>query len=142
MSYFDWQANINFTGSSASQEASSSQPTQSNLIVIPTDNSPNQSFQSTLFVDGKNLTLAFFLAYNEMAGYWVMRISDPATGEIILDSIPLITGAYPASNILDQYAYLSIGSAYVFPATASNLDFPDDSSLGTAFLLVWGDTPQ
>ncbi len=95
----------------------------------------------TLNVDGKNLTLDFALKYNEMAGYWIMTVSDPVSGNIYLDSIPLLTGDYPAANILEQYAYLNIGSAYILNVGNASSDSPDDTNLGTDFLLVWGDTP-
>jgi len=109
--------------------------------IIPLSTDPNQTFQITLDIDSKNVTLSLNLKYNEMAGYWILAISDTETKAILLDSIPLITGAYPAANILGQYAYLGIGSAYVLNASAVAMDYPDDSNLGTEFVLVWSNTP-
>lgn len=111
------------------------------IQVIPLTTDPNQTFQTTVSVDNQNITLSLTIRYNEMAGYWVMTITDPTTNIILLDSIPLITGSYPAANVLGQYAYLGIGSAYVVKAGAVNMDYPDDTNLGTDFLLVWSDTP-
>ncbi len=107
--------------------------------VIPLTTEPNQTFQTTLSVDGQNIILSLTIRYNEVAGYWVMTITDPATNIILLDSIPLITGAYPAANVLGQYAYLGIGSVYVIKASAVAMDYPDSTNLGTDFVLVWTD---
>jgi hypothetical protein len=103
---------------------------------LPVNNSPNQEFDITLPVDNANLKLHFTLRYNTVAEYWVMDITNKETGVMLLTAIPLLTG----SNLLEQYTYLGIGSAYVLKAGDSSLENPDDKSLGTDFLLVWGDT--
>ena len=69
-----------------------------------------------------------------MAGYWVLTIIDPATGEIKIDSIPLL----PGYNILSQQSYMKIGSAYLVNASNAEAEYPTDSNLGTDFVLVWG----
>lgn len=110
--------------------------------IIPLTTDANQTFQTTVAVGSKNIALSLAIHYNEMAGYWVMSIADPATNTILLDSIPLITGGYPAANVLGQYSYLGIGSAYVIKTSAVSLDYPDSTDLGTDFVLVWSDTPS
>ncbi|MDF2636578.1 MAG: hypothetical protein K0R78_3452 [Pelosinus sp.] len=107
---------------------------------IPLNTSPDQTFQITLPVDGKNITLEFNLKYNEIAEYWIMKITDTVTNTVLLDSIPLLPGDSPANNILEQYSYLGIGSAYIVKASNSNADYPNSNNLGTEFLLAWGDT--
>jgi hypothetical protein len=111
--------------------------------VIPLTPNPNQTFTVTLNIDSSNITLTMILRYNVIAEYWVLTIINSATQAIILDSIPFVTGDYPAANILGQYTYLQIGSAYVVNTDNSPLDYPDDStnSLGTDFVLIWSDTP-
>ena len=109
--------------------------------IIPLDDKPNQSFQVSMDIDGHSLTLDITLRYNAMGAYWTMRIANATTGDIILDSIPLITGDFPAANILGQFPYLKIGSAFVLDVSNSELDFPDNQSLGTDFVLAWDDTP-
>jgi len=108
--------------------------------VIPLSCNGNQSFPVTLSVDGANLTLNLALRYSEVAGYWVLTISD-ADGNLLVDSVPMICGAWPAGNLLCQQAYLKIGSAYIINANNSPMDHPDDTNLGTDFLLLWGDSP-
>jgi hypothetical protein len=108
--------------------------------VIPLSTTANQTLTITPIVDGSPLTLELELNYNEMANYWVMSISN-GQGNLLLTSIPLITGSYPAANILGQYGYLEIGSAYIINASNTPLtDYPNNYSLGTDFVLIWGDT--
>lgn len=108
--------------------------------IVPLTSSPNQTIQVSLSVDGSVLPLFLYFNFNETAGYWVMQVSD-ANRNVLLTNIPLLCGVFPAANILGQYAYLGIGSAYVLNASGIAEDSPDDSSLGTDFVLVWGDTP-
>jgi len=109
--------------------------------IVPLTNAPNQTLQVTLNVDGASLTLNLGINFNETASYWTMTISDDQ-GNLILDSVPLLVSQYPTANILGQFAYLAIGSAYVVNATGSGLDSPDSTNLGTDFLLIWSDTPK
>lgn len=108
--------------------------------VLPLDNSPNQTFKASLQVDGKTLSLQFALHYNEVAEYWTMTILDNA-GSALLNAIPLLTGDAPSANILEQYAYLKIGSAYIVNAGTSTSENPTAQGLGTDWLLAWSDTP-
>lgn len=106
------------------------------MYVIPTDCSPNQTFTSTIPVDGKRLKLNFFLRYNTEQECWEMDVLSEER-KPLLNSIPLVSGI----NILEQYSYLKIGSAYIVKVEPNNrVDRPNDSNLGTDFLLVWGDT--
>jgi hypothetical protein len=107
--------------------------------LIPLTTSPNQTFQSTLAVDGKNITLELNLKYAEIAEYWIVKITN-SDKVVLLDSVPLVPGGYPADNILEQYGYLGIGSAFIVKSSNVAADYPSDTTLGTDFLLVWGDT--
>lgn len=106
--------------------------------IIPLTNAPNQTFAVQLTVDGSPLTLNLTLGYSDMAGYWQLAVSDVNNNPIIA-SVPLITGQYPSANLLAQYGYLKIGSAYILNTGNSALDYPDANSLGQ-FSLLWGDT--
>lgn len=109
--------------------------------VIPLDSSPNQSFRIVLSIDSVNKALQFKIRYNEIAEYWTMTVIEPTDNTILLDSIPLLMGDYPADNLLEQHAYLNIGAAYL--VNVGNVsDNPSDSDLGTNFILIWGDTPD
>jgi uncharacterized protein DUF6983 len=106
------------------------------LQVIPTTSKPNQSFKTTVTVDGSNITLQFNIGYNEVAGYWVAKITDPLTGVCLVDSLPLVSGPLNDANLLSQHTYLRIGSMYLVDMSGVPLT---DANLGTDFILAWGD---
>ncbi len=107
--------------------------------VIPLTNAPHQSFQVSLAINNLLVRLNLTIDYNEMANYWVLGVTDN-NGNILLQNVPLITGSWPAANILEQYQYLNIGSAYVINVSNSNInDYPNATDLGTDFILIWGD---
>lgn len=109
--------------------------------LLPIAPVPNQALEVPLNIDGGTLPLNLLLHYNSIAGYWIMSISDTA-GNLILDSTPLVTGNAPAGNLLGQFAYLGIGSLFILNASGDvGNEVPNQANLGTAFLLVWGDTP-
>jgi len=108
--------------------------------ILPVTNNPNQVIQTTLSIDGQQLTVKILLSFNSMAGYWVMDIQDQNGNELYV-GIPVLTGYWPAANLLEQQQYLGIGAVYIINASQSPLDSPNTSSFGSDFLLLWGDTP-
>jgi hypothetical protein len=106
------------------------------LQDIPLDNSPNQTWSTSVAINGGITTFFVTLRYSEVAGYWVMSIQD-SNQNLLLDSVPLVTGL----NILQQYGYLDIGSIYILNTGNSNDDYPNNQELGNAFSMVWGDNP-
>jgi hypothetical protein len=115
--------------------------TYQKLDLSATANSANQTIQMSTTIDDESVTLNLTFCYNEIAEYWVMSITDDSN-TLLLDSIPILTGEYPAANILGQYAYLGIGSLYCINSDNYNADYPDDNSFGNHFVLYWGDTPS
>lgn len=107
--------------------------------IVPLTSDPNQTLTVALTVDAKTLTLRFGVNYNEVGKYWLLQIYD-RFGNLLLANVPLLTGYWPAANILQQNGGLGIGSAYVVNASGAAADYPDAAGLGTDFLLVWGDT--
>jgi len=107
-------------------------------VVVPIASGTNQTVTCTLPVNGGNVTLTFSFMWNDVGGYWFMSITDN-NGNLLLDAIPVITGQYPAADILRQYQYLNIGSAYLVPASAGLPDNPSFDDLGSDYLLVWTD---
>ena len=106
---------------------------------IPLTADPNQTFAITLPVDGKNIDLIFELHYNTEALYWAMDIYD-AERNPLLAAIPMLPGVYPSADILGQYRYLGIGSAYIMPSGKTVTGRPNDENLGSEFYLIWSDT--
>ena len=109
--------------------------------IVPLDSSPNQAFSVSLSVDNATLTLNLSISYRELAGYWVMKIAD-ANNNTLIGCVPLLCGVYPAANLLSQYGYMRIGSAYIINASGTSQDHPDATNLGTDFVLLWSDTAQ
>ena len=107
--------------------------------IIPLTNAPNQQLSVALNVDGAVLRLNLAITFSEMAQYWLISISD-AQNNLLLSGIPLITGAWPAANLLAQQAYMKIGSAYVINLGMVADDYPTDAELGQSFILLWDDT--
>lgn len=108
------------------------------MYMIPFSSAPNHRFRCMVPVDGENLFLEYFLHYNQVAGYWVLDISDD-DGNSLVSSLPLITGQYPAANLLEQYEFLGIGSAAVVPIGIAEGE-PGADNLGKSFVVVWSDT--
>ena len=108
--------------------------------IVPLTNAPDQTLAVSLLIDGGTTTLQLRVRYAEVAGYWLMTAQD-RTGVTLLDSLPLVTGYYPAANLLAQHAYLKIGSAFVVNASGIDEDSPDAANLGSDFVLVWSDSP-
>jgi hypothetical protein len=108
--------------------------------IVPLSSNPNQSFLANLTVDGAALKLNLSFRFNEIAQYWTMSVAD-VNNVTILASVPLLTGSWPAANILGQYRYKQIGSCYLLNVTngGSDLDNPTGQNLGTDFILLWGD---
>jgi hypothetical protein len=105
--------------------------------VIALSNNPNQTFALQLTVNEASLTLNIALSFSYMAGYWQMTIYD-AQGNLLLSGLPLITGLWPAANILSQYQYLNIGSCYLLNTGNAPVDYPGIDDIGQ-FSLLWGD---
>lgn len=105
--------------------------------IIPLTTAPNQTFAVQLTVNGEPLTLNLELGYSEMSGYWQLAIYSVINNEL-LASVPLVTGWYPCANVLAQYQYLQIGSAYLLNTGNANTDYPGPQNL-QLFSLLWGD---
>ena len=108
--------------------------------IVPLSSNPNQSLVVNLTVDGASLQLNLSIQFNEIAQYWTMSIAD-VNNNTILASIPMLCGVYPSANLLGQYQYKQIGSAYLLNVSngGSTLDSPNSQNLGTDFVLLWGD---
>lgn len=107
--------------------------------IIPLTTSPNQTLNVSLNIDGTVVRLKLFITFSEMSQYWLMSIYD-ASGKLLLSGIPLITGSWPAANLLCQQSYLRIGSWYVINLGQVSDDYPNADELGSNFLLLVDNT--
>ncbi|SFE43328.1 hypothetical protein SAMN04487969_102495 [Paenibacillus algorifonticola] len=109
--------------------------------VIPLIPSTNQTLVCTLPVDDQNITLQFSFTYNHIGKYWWFSVIEMPSKVLLLDSAPLVVGFFPAGNLLRQFSYMEIGSAFIVPANDNFIrDIPNFDNLGTDFYLMWSDT--
>lgn len=108
------------------------------MYKIPLTNSPNQTFEVTIPVNGINKTFVFNMWYNYFAEYWLLTISDKRTEQIIISNTPLLSSTYDFANMLRQYGYKMIGNAYIAPYN-KKLSMPNNENIGSDFVLLWGD---
>ena len=106
---------------------------------IPLTNSPNHSFVCSLTINDKSRTLRFFQRFSEIAGYWLIDIYDDTTDVCLIGSLPLVTGNYPAANLLAQYEYLQIGVACLINIAGTSEEYPSVDTIANDWALVWGD---
>lgn len=92
-------------------------------------------------VDGDQLILELGFSFNTALKVWVMAVSD-RDGVLLISCVPLLTGIWPAANILAPYAYMHLGSAFIINTDGQGPDNPDDETLGSDFVLLWDDTPM
>lgn len=105
--------------------------------IIPLDDSPNQTWQTTVSINDGVATFFVTLRYNEIAGYWAMTLQD-ANQNLLVDSWPLVTGL----NLFQQLDYLGIGSMYILNTGNANTNYPNNQNLGNQFTMVWADNPS
>ncbi|HXR75139.1 MAG TPA: hypothetical protein VN737_04130 [Bryobacteraceae bacterium] len=104
--------------------------------TIPLTSAPNQALRVALNINGATVTLNLEISYNSSGGFWVMSVADQ-NGQPLLSCVPLLTGIWPAANILGPYDYMQIGSAFLINQNGAATDFPDDTNLGSGFILLW-----
>ena len=94
-----------------------------------------QTFKLTLEGGKKNINIKLDLRYQDLYDVWIAAITDNSTGELLIDMVPLVCGV----DLLGQYKHLGLGRAYIVPVTETDLMMPDNTTLGSIFILVWGD---
>lgn len=102
--------------------------------IIPLKPIPNNTVTYKVPVDDQNISLTFRTSYNEQAKYWLLDITNSEGVELIA-GLPLV----PAQNILEQFSYLQIGSAYLAPKSKVDEQWPGLNTLDDWYL-IWSDT--
>lgn len=109
--------------------------------IVPITSDPNQSIRASLIVNGDALILNLTIYWNAYGQFWQMNVADQTGNDLVL-GVPLLSGVWPAANVLAPYEYLVIGAAYLINLDGAATDLPDDSNLGTAWALLWDDNPE
>ena len=107
--------------------------------LIQITSNENQTQTVTVNIDDSSITLILTFTYSAMAGYWILKIADQ-DNNVVLDSIPMVPGYYPAGNLLGSYVYKYIGSCYLVNVSNSGEDYPTQDTLATDWELIWSDT--
>lgn len=105
------------------------------LSIIPIKSIPNYKFSTKIPIDGSNIILQFELQYNELGDCWLVTVADN-NSETLISCLPVV----PSQNILEQYAHLQVGSAYIFPAQTVQEQWPTRHTFGVEWYLIWDDT--
>lgn len=104
---------------------------------IPLTTLPYSEQDFKLTLEGKrNINIKLKLRYNDLVGDWTATVIDNKTGQLLIDTLPLVTGV----DLLGQFQYLDIGHAFIRQTTDTELMMPDHKTLGTIFVLDWGDS--
>lgn len=106
--------------------------------IIPVNNTPNsvQTFKLTLDGGRRNINIKLKLRYNDILKDWTASVTDNSNGKRLIDSMSLVCGV----DLLGQFQHLNIGHAFVVPTTETPLMMPDNKTLGSTFILCWGDS--
>lgn len=112
------------------------------MYRIPLTNAPNQTFNCTIPVNGNNKEFRFDLWYNYEAEYWLLTLSDVKTEQVILSNIPLLCSNSFYYDIFYQLGYLKIGICSILPIVEDIKSMPDNTNLGTSYLMIWGDNNE
>ena len=111
--------------------------------VIPLDTTPDQQFSVTVDVGGVNIPLILHIRYNTEGEFWRMDVTNGKTQKMLISNLPLVTGEYPAANLLRQHGYLGIGSCVMVKNTdMTEAEIPGLFDLGSDFLLLWGEPDE
>lgn len=113
--------------------------------VIPLTSEHNQSFQCTVQIDGVNRSFQFDMRWNNTAQYWIMSITDLASGDMLIDSLPLVTGKINTEslNILRAFEYLGIGEVYLASIVSKpSSDYPNEINVSSEFNLMFCDIDE
>lgn len=107
---------------------------------IPLDTTPDQEIHITVEANKENIPLILRIRFNTEGEFWHMAVSNGTTGDMLISNVPLVTGEYPAANLLRQFEHLGIGAAMIVKVTEqTEKDIPGITDLGTDFVLAWGD---
>lgn len=108
------------------------------MIQIPVTNQPNQSFQVSIPIGERNVTVGFYISWNRISDCWHMSLFDVANDVAFVEGLAMVPGASPAQDLLQQLQYLQIGQAYVTPITSFAGERPGLEDWGVNYVLLWG----
>ncbi len=112
------------------------------MYKIPLSNYPNQTFTCNVPVNGENKNFRFELWYNYDAKYWLLSLFDINSNSYLVSNLPLLVTYGEWANMFYQIDYMKIGICFIVPSESGRTDNPDDTNLGTSYLMIWGDNNE
>lgn len=109
------------------------------MYKIPLTNSPNQTFSTSIPVNGENRYFVIELNYIYSCGYWSMTLTDSTTEQILVSNIPLLFSEFDFIDIFRQLGYKEIGEVYIVPVKGVKGSMPNYENLGQDYVMLWGD---
>ncbi len=100
-----------------------------------------QSFKVTLAADNGekvNADITLTLRYLDRYDIWLADVTESDTGDVIAAGVPLVLG----EDILGQMGYKGVGEAYIIQQMPATVQHPDNKTLGSTFVLIWGDSSE
>ncbi len=114
--------------------------------LLPLSSDPWQVLTLDLTLDGEAFHAQTELRFLPAPGRWYFSIRDHATGELLVNQIPLVCSRGRLNDLLRPFRHLrdgrGVGSLYCLPGTDLP-DTPDPAAWNlTAFQVLYGDTAE
>ena len=106
--------------------------------IVNLNNAPNQLMAVSLQLSGKTVRVQVELSWNRIGSFWVASVYDQA-GNPLVTSLPLLTGDWPAGNLMAPFDYLGIGTWCMINQNGAATDWPNAQNLGVGFVLLVDD---
>jgi len=112
-------------------------------VELPVTDEPCQVQLLPVSPDGRAFTAKVELRYLSAPNLWFLSVSDAATGELLVNQIPLIASVLFPNDLFAPFRHLflgnGIGSFFCLRGTEGNADpNPGEGNL-SAFRFIWGD---
>ena len=112
--------------------------------ILPLTEDPWQVFTMDLTINGDPFHAQVEIRYLPAADQWFMSIWDHASGELLVNQIPLVCSYGELNDLILPFRYLRDGSGIGSLFVIRNTDEPSSADPGkdnlTEFQVLWGDT--
>ena len=112
--------------------------------LLPLTEDLRQVFVLTVSPDGLPLQARAEVRFFPAAGCWMLSLWDDASGELLVNQIPLIASRGAVNDLLQPFRYKragkGLGSLFCLPAEENaSAEDPGENTL-PQFRVLWGDT--
>ena len=114
--------------------------------ILPLTQDTRQSFTLTLSINGESFYARMEVRYLPASDCWVLSIWNQATGELLINMIPLICSYGRINDLLALFSFLRNGQGLGSLFVLRNVDHPSTPDPArnniSEFQVLWGDTYQ